>query len=237
MPWLALLLLGIAAALLGRQVGRRAAGAPSGPASVLFTYPSFATDRAVTNAPVGPDGFVRAEPRALAAQAGVGVETYTLARFLGSEWASGSAIEKAAIAWSIVNKARQRGWTILRMATTVVYGPRGDKTVWDSGLYGRQDMQAWRPGANRYAATARDPTGKDLYVASMVLGGAWPDVTRGGDQFFDPRTQARLHERDPETFDAPADVIARWTHDGRQVRSIPGTDASRLLVIGPRLAA
>lgn len=234
MPWLALLLLGIAAALIGRLVGRRAGGGAS--ASAQFAYPSFATDRPVTNAPVGPDGFVRADPRALAAQAGVGVETYTLARFLASEHASGTPLEKAVIAWAILNKAHQRGSSILRMATTVVHGPRGDKTVWDSGLYGRQDMQAWKPGANRYAATARDPTAQDIYVASMVLGNAWPDVTRGGDQFFDPRTQARLHERDPATYDTPAEVVARWTRDGRQVRRIPGTDPSRLLVIGPRIA-
>ena len=158
-----------------------------------YAYPSHLTGRAVTNAPVGSDAFVHVAPSTLAAQAGVDRETYTLGRFLKSEYGRGTPYKKAAIAHTIINKARARGWPLLRMATTVCEKVGESSTCSDTGLYGRQDMRAWRPRANRYASTAQDPTDRDLYVATMCLSGAWPDFTGGADQFLDPATQERLY--------------------------------------------
>ena len=220
--------LGIALATRGRR--RRAAA--------TYALPSYIRNRKVTRSTEDAEGWVVESPANLARQAGgVPVNDDALARTLASEHARGTPLEKASIAHALVNKARQRGWSILRMATTVVYGPRGDKTVWDSGRYGRQNMGRWRTGANRYAATQADPTDADRYIATMVLHGGWPDPTGGADQFLDPQTQRRLHERDPSTWDSVEDKLAQWTSRGdREVYVVPGTDPDRLVFVRDRVA-
>lgn len=243
LPWL---LLGLAAALGIAAVARRGTGAaPGAPGAPAFAYPSYVTGKRLTHAEADDaDGFVHVAPSALAAQVGQTVEHHTLTRFLGSEMAGGNPAEKAAIAWSVVNALRKRQraypnarWTMLKMATYVAWKVDGQRDGEDTGLYGKQDMNAWRRGANRYASTARDPSDRDAYVATMVLSGAWPDLTHGGDQFLDPRDQRMLHEKNPGTYASVEDKLADWTDNGRkQVRRIPGTDANRLLVIGPRIA-
>lgn len=230
----------VALAAIGIAAGSRRKG--SGlfqETAPMFAYPSFVRGRKVTNARADSDGWVRKPQAELAREAGeamglpgpLDLSTYTLARFLGSEWASARSREKASIAWCIVNRLRLRrraypnaGWTMLRMATkTTRHG--------DRGLFGSQEH-------GRYASTSRDPTDKDVYVASMVLSGAWPDLTGGANQFFDPATQRAMHRRKPHLYKTPEELIASWTASGRQeVYPTPsGVRANELVMLGPRRA-
>ena len=217
---------GAALALLARSRHR--------PTSGVYTLPSFATRDRATRTTVDPDGFVRADPRTLASQARSDVETNTMARFIASEFGSGTPLEKAAIAWAIKNKARQRGWSILRMATTVCWKENGQARCADTGLYGKQFMGgavvggAARPRANRYAATPKDPTRADLHIATMVLSGAWPDPTGGATMFLDPSAfglQAGTRAGGAEA------KIREWEADGHRVVSVPGVRREKLVLL------
>lgn len=200
----------------------------------VYAFPSYLTGQRVTRAEAGSDGFVHVDPAELARTAAGGpyhVEILALARFLGSEYSSGNAVEKAAIGWTILNRARKRGWSILRLATTVCCGAGN---CYDSGRFGRQEMP---DGCNRYAATSRDASDADVYVSTQILAGRWPDPTQGGDAFFDPRTQARLHLERPSRYRSVPDLLASWgVGTTKSIRSIPGVDPAQLIVIGPRLA-
>lgn len=226
------LLGGILAGAIGLLVwtSRRRKGA-------AFTLPSFIKNVKVTSGIADSEGWVQATPKDLARQAGgVSVETYTLARFLGSEYASGSPLARASIAWAILNTlkkrqtvgtgaGRDRAWTLLRMATfTAKHG--------DRGLYGSQEH-------GRFASTARDPTDADLYIANMVLTGAWKDPTGGADQFLDPKTQRILHERKPDIYKSVEDVLANWlgTKGTREPFVVPGTDGDKLLFVRNKVIA
>lgn len=217
MPWLlaGFALLGIAVAL-GRRAGPRAAASTA----ARYAYPSFVRNRKVTNASANSDGWVTVSPRDLARQAKVDPETYALARSIGSEWASGTAAEKAAIAWAIINRARQRGWSVEKLSTFT--SREGDR-----GLFGSQEH-------GRNHSTARDPTDRDIYVATMVLAGRWPDETGGATKFFDPVTQDILHRQWQRgeravRYRSAAEIIAKWTGEGNVLLPPPpGVDPQKL---------
>ena len=195
------------------------------------TFPSYATDAPVTNARAGDDGWVRVAPRDLAAQARVGVEYYTLARVIDSEMANGSPLEKTAIGWAIVNEARRRGWSLLRLATnTSRHG--------DLGLYGSQEH-------GRYMSTARDPSSRAVYIATMILDGHWGDPTGGANQFFNPEVQRRKHAQYPcpnvrnargACYDPPEVIAQRWSAGGREVVVLAGTRQDQLWFVRDRAA-
>jgi hypothetical protein len=205
-------------------------------ASTPFALPSFASQEKVTRAEAGSDGFVSIPPKNLAAQAGVGSDIYTLARFLGSEHARGNPKERASIAWAIVNTAKKREVSLLKLATVV----RTSGVSTDTGLYGKQEM----PQGNRYASTARDPSKADIYIASQVLAGTWPDPTGGADQFVDPKTQRSLVISKPNRY-LPLDTLLRgprsdgswgWTMSSgskqvKEVVVVDGTDANELWMV------
>lgn len=185
------------AALVGRRNGNGASA--DGPA---FAYPSFLTGRRLTNAPVADDKIVHADPHALAAEAGTDVETYTLARVLASE-TSGGPLEKGAIAWAVRNARGIMDKSILALGTTA------------SGYYGRQA----RVG---FVATSKDPTDRDLYVATMVLASAWPDPTGGAHQWIHTGDMDALFARGDASFDA-AGLIARRRREGKEPVVVAGT--------------
>ena len=224
------------------------AGTGSGAGSASMAYPSYVTGRKVTNSPAGTDGFVRATPAALAAQAGVGTAAYTLSRFLGSEAGSRPLAEKAAIGWTIWNKAGRDPGRLLTLATRV--------SGQDTGLYGMQGMP---DGRNRYASTRQDPTDRDVYVASMIMSGNWSDLSRGADQFYNPSAQLAAHRRwsacmtsrygtNTATWPSlntgcgarnqhPDVIVANWTSGGsREAYSIPEVPADKLILFRDRPA-
>lgn len=165
-----------------------------------FAYPSFLTGRKLTNASVSADGFVHADPRELARQAGSDIETYTVARTLASE-TSGPPIEKAAIAWAIRNYRDLKKRSIFDLGTK-------------NGLYGKQAKVG-------FMATSKDPTDKDLHVATMVLAGAWPDPTRGSIQWFHPADQNAIFAKGESSVDAQG-LIAKRRSEGREPVYIDG---------------
>lgn len=191
----------------------------------LYVIPSE-----VGSARVGPrteeqDGWILTSPTDLARAARLDLRVYTLARFIASEAGRASALEKAAIAWSIVNAARRKQRSLLSLATFTRQG--------DRGLYGRQYH-------GRFASTHADPTAQDRYVAERVFSGAWPDPTGGADQFFSPGQQRLLHARTPcpqasgPCWDSPEAVLARWIGDGRkQVVVVADVDPERQVFIRP----
>ena len=196
----------------------------SGQPKALFAFPSYATKVKITNAPTGSDGYVHASPSTLAAQAGMGLEPYTLARAVASEYASGNAIEKDSIGWAFLNEARRRGKSLTALATlTSKYG--------QTNLYGSQEH-------GRFISTARDPTKQDAYVADMILSSAWPDPTGGATKFFDPATQDAMHAKwvrgeTSTRYRSANEIIAKWSADGYRPVTVPGTDASELILFVP----
>ena len=206
----------------------RSRGGSTSSGGAAFEFPSFLTGRKLTNAPAGADGYVRTSPADLSRQAGLEITAYTLARFVASEWGSGTARERAVIAVSIVNRSRKTGTSILTLATRVCHRGSGCEVT---GLYGMQGMPAG--GGNRYASTRVDPTDRDAYVASMVLANAWPDITGGADQFFNPSVQRAMHlQRGDPT---PEEILASWTSSGNREAFVPpGIDPDKLIVIRDR---
>ena len=232
MPALAVAAAVLAAAVLLSRRAHAATVAATVRTPSPFAYPSYIRGRKVTDAEAGDDGWVRASPADLARRAGVDIYTSTLARILGSDWSSGTAMEKSLIAFMVLNRLRRRqraypnaGWTLLKMATHT--GDYGDR-----GLYGSQEH-------GRYASTARDPTDRDVYVATMVLSGRWPDLTRGADQWFDPESQRKLRAKKPHLYRTPEEMVTRWTANGRQrvYANPPGVSTEKMVMFGPSRAA
>lgn len=192
----------------------------AGTGFVLYSrssWPASLPGRKITNVPAGDDGWVAVPPADLARAANLDLQTYTLARIIGSEFDSGRPIEKIAIGHVVKNVARQRGWTISQMATfTTKYG--------DQGLFGSQEH-------GRFASTARDPTDRDVAVAQVVLRGG--DPTGGADKFFDPETQDILHARRPDAYVSAAEIFRTWTAEGRKVFTMLGVRANKLALFRP----
>lgn len=216
-----------------------------------FAYPSFITKRRVTNARADAEGWVQTPPRELARQAGqtlgmpgpLDIEVYSLARAIGSETGGeASALEKAAIGWTVVNRASRRGWTLLHLATNT--GDYGDR-----GLYGSQEH-------GRVMSTARDPTDADVYVATMILSGEWTDMTGGSTMFLGPAAQRSLHRQcpaddtgrclqPPSTCRSPSGrvfqscyrsyeaVLAKWRSEGMEPVAVAGIDPERQTFLRP----
>jgi hypothetical protein len=140
----------------------------------------------------------RDRPIVMAESAAGDVEA--LARVITSEAGTGSAEEQRAIAWAVVNQARARRVSIVRLVCSPECGPCCDG----------------RPFSSAQPATlaARD-------LARRVL--AEPDAsdpTRGARKFFEPALQDKLAHR-PPAFNlkhrlTAADVRAKWAREGRR---------------------
>jgi hypothetical protein len=127
-----------------------------------------------TNAPYSKTtGAVNVPPETLAAQAGVDVDTYSLARMISSEEGRSSNAVKAAVGWAAMNHANASGKTITATLT---------QNKNHQGLYGTQ--------VGGYASTALDPYEGDIAIANAILTGAYPDPTGGADQFDRPSGEA-----------------------------------------------
>lgn len=186
----------------------------------ILGFPLNVTRRKVTRAIADENGWVLVAPSTLALQARVSVEDYSLARTIGSEFASGTFTEKLAIGSVVRNEARRRGVSLLRLTTdTSRFG--------NKGLYGTQEH-------GRYVATTRDPSEEDVYVAQGILRGAFHDPTGGAVNFFNPGAQSRLHASNPGLYDTPEAFIANRAREGKVAIAVPGTDHRNLLFFRPR---
>ncbi len=144
----------------------------------------------VTNAPYSKiTGAVNISPADLASQAGVDVDTYSLARMISSEEGRSSNAVKAAVGWAAMNHANSSGKSITDVLTTNKNHP---------GLYGTQ--------VGGYASTANDPYEGDIAIAQGILTGTISDMTGGADQFDRPSGEA-----DPDAV--AANRVASGSHE------------------------
>lgn len=148
-------------------------------------------------------GIILDDPRALAAEAGLDLETYALARMIASEHGSDPDVYCEAVAWAIRNKARERKTTIFGLLTE----RRGTAA---DGLFGEQGAE----GLEAYASTIRDPRTRHEAIAKRVVAAPQSqDITGGATHFFSPQTQDWGYARGKYSKSA-AQVDASWRSTG-----------------------
>lgn len=131
----------------------------------------------LTSAKVGDDGVVPGTPDELAADAGLPVDAYSLARMISSEDGSADNLVKAAICWSAINYAAQTGQSVTHLVTHA-------KNPAHDGMYGRfVDPTTSKP--DRYCSTALDPYDGDGQIAAGCLDGSIPDPSKGRATHYD----------------------------------------------------
>lgn len=166
--------------------------------------------------------YIATSPAQLAAQAGVDIETYSLARVLASEGYGGEDVGEiwaiVAIAQAVVNTARARGKNITALVTASTWGTPL------AGHYGEQ--------SGRYAATSADPREWHLAVARAVLQGAVPDLARGATQFFDPLVQDGGVQRGTKIKTADA-ILQSWHAHSAWIGQVPMIDPYALMFLRP----
>jgi hypothetical protein len=163
-------------------------------------------------------GLVPGAPSDLADQAGLDLESYSLARLIASEEGRSNNSIKAAVAWAVLNHARSSGKSVTSLLTHAKLGAH-------SGSYGTQrNIEQGTDGYNgsdRYASTSSDPYEGDGTIAAAVVSGQLPDPTGGAEYFDRPagedadrvaanRAAAGLVLADVVGVDADADGIRFW---------------------------
>ncbi|MFL5310777.1 MAG: hypothetical protein ACJ79H_10035 [Myxococcales bacterium] len=146
---------------------------------------------AVTNGPIvgpittiGDDGLVDADPAELAADAGLDVNVYALARCMASEHARDADLYLFCVGWAVRNMAAEQRESVLELLTNGA-GSAGD------GYFGEQKASA----GTKYASTAHDPHQRHVDAAQAVIYGTVPDPTGGATHFFSPMAQDDLAEK------------------------------------------
>lgn len=164
----------------------------------------------LTHAPADSAGFVDADPQALADEAGLTQEQYSLARMLASEEPHSDPETQAAIAWATINKAARRGISITSLLLQAKnpknngrYGSQKDKDP-DSANFGDSD---------RYATTALDPYDREGQIAAECLDGTIPDPTGGATNYDRPGGETH-----PDT------VAASRVSEGLVAVDVPSAD-------------
>jgi len=166
----------------------------------------------LTHASYGADGVVSADPSALAALAGVDLETYAHARCLSSEEGNSAVEIKIAVAWAMWNEAMRRGTTISQLMLHA-------KNPAHTGFFGTQkDIDPASPNrgkSDRYASTALDPYQGDVDICMRVQAGTLPDPTGGAQQFDRPAGESD-----------PAHIADNRIAAGAEQVDVPGIDSS-----------
>ena len=161
------------------------------------------------------DGTIAESPQSLANAAGVGLETYSLARVIASEAAGGDPVwHREAIGWAVINRAKQLGQSIF----SVLSYRTG---VGQTNTYGAQTQR-------RYAATSRDPKEVDVATAVRLLTGKVPDPTSGAQKFLHVRTQSSLSQSRGD-HKPPEVVFEKWAAEGYYPVVVNGIDPNYLL--------
>lgn len=176
-------------------------------------------------------------------------DEYAIARVVQSEYGSGSPTEIACIGDCILNEAQDGHRSVV------------DHVTAGSGEYGEQGT-AGSGGRKRPVSSRQAPAPRHVAAALMLtrrrLWGLLPPpargVAKGGRMFFDPKTQAALHNRGDPKYAAPLIVLQSWTFDqkkdagqipdgtpkGKQQREwvgpIRGVDAWQLMIFRPATA-
>jgi hypothetical protein len=169
----------------------------------------LSSDDESTPVPGGPD--------ALAAQAGVGLDVYCLARAIASEEGGQPRFYQQAVGCACLNFARSE---FPRLAdpdaiVTLVLG--------SAGAFGRQGT------GGRRVSSARGPAALQLELAAQILTGLVADPTGGATQWDSPAGQrALMAEGDPLTTKTPQQVADARYAAGYQLVVVPGIDPEKL---------
>jgi hypothetical protein len=124
-----------------------------------------------------------------------GSEADWIARILASEAGGQSPLERVALAYAILNKARHVGKTVAALSNGI--GPQGPLRPW---------------------STRKPPSGFDRQVAAAVTA-RYPaaDPTGGATKFFEPALQDRLYAEGRAGYHRDADALrAKWEREGGQ---------------------
>jgi hypothetical protein len=181
----------------------------------LLSLASLGRGSRLTRAPYNTTtGVVPGAPEDLAAQAGLDVEAYSLARAIASEEGHSDFLIKVAVAWAIKNYADKHGRTITSLVTRANNGAH-------AGRYGTQrdidQASANYNKSDRYCSTATDPYEEEGRIAQGVLEGSIADTTNGADQFDRP-----AGESDPDR------IAQNRINAGAELVDVDGIDTSKI---------
>lgn len=170
-------------------------------------------------------GLVNAEPKALADEAGVTQDVFSLATMLSSEHGNDPQVYKEAVGSVALNEAKARGKSITDLLLEV-------KNPSHAGFYGSQaDMEKTTSkgghASDRYAATSKPPYEDDIGIASDLIAGNTPDPTNGARQFDSPRAQDAGFKKGLYSMDADA-LAAKRQGEGKTEVDVDGIDPYRL---------
>jgi hypothetical protein len=161
-------------------------------------------------------------PQALAEQAGLAIDVYSLARMVASEgYSTITPTGMLALAEAARNEAQRRGISVTQLLTTVTKdGPHA------SGFYGRQEPGTW-------ASTYQDPTPASIAAAKQALEQS-SNVAQGATDFFDPYDQRLLHKKNPQKWTlTDQDYIAKQIRAGLDwIGEVKGINSDRLFLMG-----
>lgn len=121
--------------------------------------------------------IVQADPGGLAAQAGVGIDQYALARMIASEIGSGTFAEQVACAECARNKAAERGVSVSQLLLRA--NPRSAQS---DGLFSRHIVK--EDGSTKWASTFQSPSKENSLAAVAVMNGS--NSTGGAVDFYAP---------------------------------------------------
>lgn len=167
------------------------------------------SDDESTPVPGGPD--------ALAAQAGVGLDVYCLARAIASEEGGQPRFYQQAVGCACLNFARSEFPRLAEpdAVITLVLG--------SAGVFGRQGT------GGRRVSSARAPAALQLELAAQVLTGLVADPTSGATQWDSPAGQrALMAQGDPLTTKTPQQVADERYSKGYELVIVPGIDPDKL---------
>lgn len=138
------------------------------------------------------------------------MNVYAMARNIHSEGGRGSGAEKLVLGEALVNRARQKGTSLL-------------------GLMSRSGRFARQKGCNPCVSSSQDPSWDDIVAAMLVLAGQSAGISRGATHYFSPRAQDSLFKSGRIRLSA-RQVYDSWTSGGdllTWVGHIPGIDTHR----------
>lgn len=164
-------------------------------------------------------GVVPENPEDLADEAGVDLDTYTLARIAQSEEGLSSDRAKIAVMYAALNHARRQGKSVTYVATRG--NPRRSDYEQANGRYGRQ-------GIHPYCTTIAAPKPHTLDLAIQVMDGELPDETQGAGFWDNPLAQLKGWLKNPynpltkKGTRSPDEIAERRKASGLREVNIPG---------------
>ena len=156
--------------------------------------------------------FVDADPQSLADDAGVDLETYSLASCGASEESSKNPTAQCAIMCAVKNACQEGG-----IAAKLLRSMRKGIAQLSDGHFASQEA----PG--KWAATSNPPTAYTLDMAAKIIAGDQEDITKGSTLWLGVASQNALHARRPDLYLKDANgIIADRAAAGYGTVWVPG---------------